>query len=657
MKLSSVRIQNFRALKDATVNFDDYTCFVGANGAGKSTVLCALNVFFRETENSSTDVTRLDKEDFFQKDTSQPIEITVTFTDLSPEAQEEFKNYYRSGKLIVSARATFNPETGKADVRQYGQRLGINDFRIYFEKEKSGAKLPDLQKVFSEIIKKYSDIRPEKTKDGMTSALHEYESAHPDLCTLIPSEDQFYGVSKGTNRLQKFIQWVYIPAIKDASKESVEAKDTALGKLLSRTVRSRTNFSEAIASMRDKVREEYQELLEQHQSVLEEVSSSLQCRLAEWAHPDAKVSLSWRQDPEKSVKVEEPWAHASIGEGNFDGQVTRLGHGLQRSYIIALLQELSATTNDKGPKLILACEEPELYQHPPQARHLAMVLRSLSENNAQIMVSTHSPYFVSGQTFESARLVRRDKGGAAVVSQATFKSWSSLYESAGLKPIPASGVAAKLHQVLQPSLAEMLFTPKLILVEGIEDAAYIHTYLELNSLWERFRRSGAHIVPTNKKSEMPKALSIAKCLNIPTFIIFDTDGNETNQEKRKVHERDNSALFCLSGHANQPPFPEDIFWSPTCVAWPQCLSQSIKGDIGEEIWESARQKAANDFNHAPDLQKNTMFIASHLSYIWDMGGRSPSLMKLCRAILDFAESDTEIKAESANPDQASTLAA
>ena len=36
MKLSKLRIENFRSFKDETIDFDYYTCLVGANGTGKS---------------------------------------------------------------------------------------------------------------------------------------------------------------------------------------------------------------------------------------------------------------------------------------------------------------------------------------------------------------------------------------------------------------------------------------------------------------------------------------------------------------------------------------------------------------------------------------------------------------------------------------------
>lgn len=95
MKIKSVRIENFISFKDAEIPLDDYTCLVGPNGSGKSTILTALNVFFRQSENTATDLIRLDREDFHCKNTSAPVTITVTFSDLSKEAQEDFSDYAR----------------------------------------------------------------------------------------------------------------------------------------------------------------------------------------------------------------------------------------------------------------------------------------------------------------------------------------------------------------------------------------------------------------------------------------------------------------------------------------------------------------------------------------------------------------------------------
>ncbi|QGN53456.1 AAA family ATPase [Novosphingobium sp. Gsoil 351] len=64
MFIKSIRIENLRAYEDETIEFAPYTGLIGANGAGKSTILCALNIFFRETESASTNLSNLDREDF-----------------------------------------------------------------------------------------------------------------------------------------------------------------------------------------------------------------------------------------------------------------------------------------------------------------------------------------------------------------------------------------------------------------------------------------------------------------------------------------------------------------------------------------------------------------------------------------------------------------
>lgn len=62
MKLKSLHLQNFRGFKDYTsIEFDDLTCLIGKNDAGKSTIIEALYYFFNE--GGSDGITKIDKED------------------------------------------------------------------------------------------------------------------------------------------------------------------------------------------------------------------------------------------------------------------------------------------------------------------------------------------------------------------------------------------------------------------------------------------------------------------------------------------------------------------------------------------------------------------------------------------------------------------
>ena len=123
--------------------------------------------------------------------------------------------------------------------------------------------------------------------------------------------------------------------------ESKESKNSALGQLLSRTVRSRVNFSERIGTLRDKLSKDYQEILDAEQNIFDSLSKALDQRLKSWAHPNTKAQVLWKQDPEKSVKVDGPWAFIKLGESGFEGELPRFGHRLQRSYVLALLHELA----------------------------------------------------------------------------------------------------------------------------------------------------------------------------------------------------------------------------------------------------------------------------------------------------------------------------
>ena len=641
MKIASVKIQNFRSFADDIIPFNDYTCLVGANGAGKSTVLTALNVFFRESENLPTDLSQLDEEDFHCKQTGEPIKITVTFSGLTSEANEDFADYVRQGQLVVSAVATFDAITGKAEVKQYGERRAMRAFASFFDASEAGKKVAELKVIYSKLRETYVDLPAPGTKDVMVQALRDYEAARPAECELIPSEDQFYGFSKGANRLAKHIQWVYVPAVKDATSEQVEVRNSALGKLLARTVRSKTNFDERVTALRADMQKQYQELLDGNQSVLDDISASLQTRLSEWAHPDARLRLQWKQDPDKSVRVEEPWAHIVAGEGDFDGELARFGHGLQRSYLLALLQELAGSDTEGAPTLILACEEPELYQHPPQARHLASVLHKLSGRNSQVIVCTHNPMFVSGEGFEDVRMVKKEQGKpCSIVSHMTFAEIAAAVAATTGEPLTKpAGALAKVHQALQPGLNEMFFTRRLVLVEGLEDVAYILACLNLIDRSDDYRRLGCHIVPTNGKSELLQPLVIAKHMRIPTYLVFDSDADKPDKNGSKAkHEKDNKALLALAGNPGGDPMPAATVRGAGFTMWHSDIGSVVEAEIGSADWATYRSEADKRYGHAGGLRKNFLHIGASLAFAWQAGKRSTSLERLCSEILDVGNS-------------------
>jgi energy-coupling factor transporter ATP-binding protein EcfA2 len=636
MKINSVRIQNFRCFEDQTIILNRYSCFVGPNGAGKSSVLAALNVFFRERSGSPTDVTELTDEDYFQKNTADPVRITVTFDDLNAAAQAELAAYVRQNELVVTAEAVFDVNTGIGLVRHFGQRYGMDEFRRFFEGDKAGMKAGELTQIYDAMRQQFNDLPNARSKDDRAAALRTYEGAHPDQCILIPSEDNFYGVNS-TGKLAAFVQWVYVPAVKDAGEEGQEGKNTVLGKLIARAVRTRTNFDDELETLKNNTLTGYRELLERNQASLNDISQSLQRRLESWAHPNVRLGMEWLSDPKKSVVLQQPVAGIKTGEGDFLGSLARMGHGLQRSYLLALLQELAGSEAPDAPTLILGCEEPELYQHPPQARHLADVFAELATGNNQILVTTHSPLFVSGDGFENTRLVRRpNPNTGSSVRALTFQNLCTRIRAA-LGEDQArriEGLVAKIHQALQPAVAEMFFARVPVLVEGLEDVSYITTELHLANQWSEFRRLGCHLIPVSGKDKLIQPLAIAIELGVPAFVVFDADGDTVRADHRIKHERDNRALISLLAAAHAP-FPASNVFNGNHAIWTTNLTDVVKSDFGanyQRITDPIRVGYAQEGG----LEKNDLFIADWLAAARADGLTSATLTQLCQNILTHA---------------------
>lgn len=636
MKIESVRIQNFRGFCDETLTLGDYTCLVGRNGSGKSTVLYALNVFFRQFKDTSTDLSRLCADDFHHQQTDSPIRITVTFTDLSETAKTDLAAYVRQGKLTVTAEATFDPATQHASVKQFGSRLGMEAFRKYFEADKSGVKAPELKDIFAALRTDYPGIAAASTKADMVAALVAYEGAHTDECALIESEDQFYGATRGANRLDPHLQWVFVSAAKDYADEAAETKDSALGQLLARTVRSKTNFTAKIADLKQQLDTAYAEMLGAEQHTLDGLSASLQERLRAWAHPLVTAQVRWDAEPGRSVRIDEPMATVRLGERGFTGELPRFGHGLQRSFLLTLLQELSTLDTGSQPTLVMGIEEPELYQHPPQARHLAEVLRTLSSSGAQVVCCSHSPLFVPGADVEAVRVVRDDGDPCqSTVMGVSYADLALRLEAAGEKLLKEQGLLAKLYPTLNPVVNEMFFCSRLILVEGIEDAAHLAAYLELVGLSTAFRQRGCHIVPVGGKSELLRPLAVALELGIPTYVVWDSDNDKTKDSEVTQHKRENHAIQSLLGVPSPLEWPDSHVQAAGYCIWSPNLTAAIQASMGE-VWDEAEEKAAARYGHPGGLKKNPVAIAYAHECAWSDGNSSPELKALVEDIVAWA---------------------
>lgn len=656
MKITRLVIENFRSYKKESISFENFNCFIGANSSGKSTVLNALNLFFRENKNTQTDLIKLTEDDFHHKNVKEPIRITVTFGGLTDEAKSDLSTYIRQNELTITAEAIFDQTVGFATVKQYGQRKVISDFAIWFSAAKDGSKVAELKEIYGSIKSKesYSELPSISTKGGMEEALRTFEESNAALCTYIQSEDQFYGASKGANRLAPHIQWVFVPATKDISTEGEETKNSALTILLERTVRAKVNFDSEVTKIHDEAKKAYQKMLDAQQGVLSSVSSSIESRLKVWSKPDIQARVKWNYDDQKTIKVENPIAQVLIGDNGYEGELARFGHGMQRSYIFALLQELVGMDDDSSPTLLMAIEEPELYQHPPQMKYLAETLFKLADENSQIILCSHSPYFIPSDNITTLRIVRESSSPSeSLVSQVSYENIAEKLNTIETKPILPSALVAKVSPTLSPELNEMFFSQKVIFVEGIEDVSILTTYLHLMGRYSDFRRQGCHIVPVHGKSEIIRPLCIAKLLAIPTFVLIDGDANKQAEydeikddldesRARKAsfllseiakHKKDNASILQICDQSADYIWPvEEHAFLPNITIWKSNITDMLKDELGEE-WGDYKASAAERYGRAKGLNKNPLAVADALEKAWEGNLQSPSLIKMINIML------------------------
>lgn len=671
MKLTEVRIKNFRSFKDGTILFDDYTCLVGPNGSGKSAVLMALNVFFRDNDSTVTNVLDLTKEDFHHENVQEPVRITVTFEDLpsendplvSKEARELLKLYARQDKLVLFAKAEWNPTTERAPVKQYGSRSVMKEFKPFFKAKENGARAPELKEIYSKLREKFSELPKLTAAKDMKSTLQKYENERPDECSMEDGECECYGFTGGLYRLADLVQWVYVPAVKDASSEQEEGSKTALGKLLQRTVRAKIDFKDELADLEEEAEAKYETILEGKKGALRDLGLAIQKSLRDWTNPRATFELEWQGD---FAKARPPIAKAKVGEDAFIGEIARLGHGMQRGFLVAILKELVRNEQKGGPKLLLGFEEPELYQHPPQAQHIQGVLERLTEteNNSQVIVTTHSPYFVSSKGFKNIRMFRKcgNKPYSVVKGTDYTKIEKRIADAFGRKIQPPTNLMAAVGQIMQTSQKEMFFSPVIVLVEGEEDVAFIATHLNLTGEWKTFRRNECHFVIAGGKNKMPRLLAIAKEFEIPTFVVCDSDieksikrierandlpedePNKKDKIKSSKGELENQkeinkAIASLCCMELDDPSKCETIKGNNIVMWKDSIGAEIESSFREAGWQETQNAVIEKygFKLVREKKKNCMVIAATLEELHKKGKQSSALIELCGLVSQYAQ--------------------
>ena len=528
MKIQSVRIKNFRTLKDVTIPFDSITTFIGPNGAGKSTVLRALDWYFNGKLGSLTE-----KDCSFEAITEN-IEVQVAFTDLSAKDREALGKYAPENVATFTAWKRRSPDGSEV---LSANAKGLPEFNAI--KSAGGATAKKDQYATLRASRPDLGLQAANTGAAVDQAMTAWEASHTNQLVDAPEtlQTNFFGFNSG-GKMSGLFDYVLVTADLRASEESIDGKASIIGRILERSV-DRAAADEAIAEIVEESRAKQQKVYEEKfKAQLESMTKQLNEVVASYSSGRA-ITVS---PAEVELKAPRTTFDVSVLDGTTKTTVERQGHGFQRTLLISALQLLAQSgTASAAGVICLAIEEPELFQHPIQAQTFAKVLRSLAEDTGkriQVTYATHSPYFLEARHFDQVRRLTRSTGEAPLVTVHLATATDVKSKLNGV--LSADSVDRQLDGIVANDLAVALFAHRAFLVEGTTESSVFYGIGDKTRLG-LLEAAGVSIVPVGGKSSIPLAHAILTSIGIPVYALFDADGGFEERAEAKGKKPDKIA--------------------------------------------------------------------------------------------------------------------
>ena len=648
MVIREIQIKNFRSIQNASFTCDSLTALVGRNGTGKSSFLSALELFYDQSAKVQAD-------DFYAGDTSLEIEVALTFSDLTEEEREFFSTYIDMGMLSVVR--VFSNEPGTKSGSYHGMRLQNPDFAEIRAVDGRRNFIDRYNKLKSKV--KYTNLPSIRSADQAAQALTEWEDAHPEERIRMRDDGQFFGFTGvGQGYLGRYTRFIRVPAVRDASDDATDKRGSSISEIMDLVVRSVVSTRKDVTALKKQTQTQYEEILDP--SKLTELTT-LEVQLSETLKqyaPDASVSLSWSDLAEITIPM--PEAEIKLSEDGYKSAVQQTGHGLQRAFILTMLQHLvaaremeRASTSDQVssngtdtevtsvPNLVLAVEEPELYQHPSRQRHMASVLLQLAQGSVpgvakqtQVIYATHAPLFVGLDRFDQIRIIRKTEGNLAApkTTSVTTVSLNTVAEKLwdldgqnGERYTPST-LRPRMQAVMTPWMNEGFFADVVVLVEGVGDHAAVLAVAR--SMGIDLESVNICVIPCLGKNNLDKPAVVFLEFGISTYVIWDSDGSTMSPISD-----DNKRLLRLVG-ATENDSHFGVFSSYACLN--NNLEVTLRSEISEPVFDELLERLCDKFGMRRNQAiKNPYVLNEIILAAKDRGHISETLCEVVRRIVEL----------------------
>ncbi|CRL98242.1 ATP-dependent nuclease [Pseudomonas sp. 8 R 14] len=465
MRVTKIKIQNFRLLKDISVDLErNLSVIIGKNNTGKTSFLLCLEKFIGSAATRNT----------------------FTFEDLNSEIKDHLLKVVSGTEpnenSIGIALKIFIEYDDDDDLQNIGDKV-IMDLDpdnkmvvLAFEYKVTTDDIHKLVEDFNKITAK--KIAEKKAQLSLFEYLRDQHSKyffisrrslHFDVKTKIEDEKNFVDLDLENINLSKIINFKWISARRNVSNKDTDNSLSQLSAKIYKKLEASNPNESVVEEFKDTLTNTDAKLNIVYEKIFEGVISDVK-KFGGMSQNDSVIkivsSLQHRDLLEENTTV-------MYGLGNSEHDLPENYNGLGYLNLISMIFEIKLKLHDFHKDLnespsdinLLFIEEPEAHTHPQLQRIFIKNIKSLLRSgikradgikrDLQTVLSTHSSYIVSESDFEDIKYFKKTHKG--VISK-NLKDLKDYYED--------SQHYTFLKQYLTIHRSELFFADKAVFIEG-----------------------------------------------------------------------------------------------------------------------------------------------------------------------------------------------
>ncbi|HHN5471909.1 TPA: ATP-dependent endonuclease [Klebsiella pneumoniae] len=520
MRLHTLKINGFKRIHNAQVNFGDATFLIGSNNAGKSSVLKAIEWLLSDKKRMATDCycSEVDIETGENKVSCKEVILEAEFRNIPDEA----KGWRGFKGRVFNYDPADSGETGNSIFYRKSYLLG-EDVTIELKSLKRNLKQDfETLKKPSEFINSGIDA---KIISELFPALDKNISANEKA--KLELIDEIWDITKeevwdknpggiGGVVLSKLPSFLLIPAESGATE--IEDKTGVLQKTLNELFKdvrgSSANYRRAQECLNELAKElnpsdessEFGIMMGELNKVLCGVfPESKIYASADLSNPDTALS------PTFSIEM----------SSNIRTTVSNQGTGMVRAAVFGLLRFRQAWLKKRGEderSLIIGFEEPEIYLHPSAANQMRDIIYELSGMSSQIIATTHSPYLIdlSRKPRQILNRFHYESSHTSINPFSVTEKYKQLSEN--------DKSYVKMVMKLDDHMSRIFFTKKVIIVEGDTEEIIFKEALRRVPISTRNKiLTNTELVKARGKAAIIGLIKYLSALEVDFIVIHDRD--------------------------------------------------------------------------------------------------------------------------------------